>query len=37
MLLTGSKTIGELKSVPIVIGAALKEWLESRNINQNGL
>ncbi|MBD3194163.1 MAG: type 2 isopentenyl-diphosphate Delta-isomerase, partial [Candidatus Lokiarchaeota archaeon] len=37
MLLTGSKTIEELKSVPIIIDAALKEWLERRNINLNSL
>jgi isopentenyl-diphosphate delta-isomerase len=32
MLLTGSKNINELKTIPIVIESSLKEWLEERKI-----
>ncbi|TXT67418.1 MAG: Isopentenyl-diphosphate delta-isomerase [Promethearchaeota archaeon] len=33
MLLTGSKTIEELKKAPVVIGSSLKEWIEKRKID----
>jgi isopentenyl-diphosphate delta-isomerase len=32
MLLTGSKSIKELKKAPIVVGSSLKEWIEERKI-----